>query len=161
MRRPHHIEATCTIAVASHRRALELAGRSLGTRRPDATAPLHLSPSSASLHAAERAQTSPAPLHSTTPSPAPQNPLQRLLFAKPAGEPKKTPRSSSASAIAELRLRAKFEQVTHPSSNSSCAQHLHHTTNSFEVYPSFPEPSSAGTTTNHTTSSPTTTSTRI
>src|SRR6266540_1479055 len=91
MRRPHHIEATCTIAVASHHRALELAGRSLGTRRPDATAPLHLSPSSASLHAAERAQTSPAPLHSTTPSLAPQNPLQRLLFAKPAGEPKKTP----------------------------------------------------------------------
>src|SRR6266540_4267103 len=92
MRRPHHIEAACTIAGASHHRALELAGRSLETRRPDATAPLQLSPSSASLHAAERAQTSPAPLASNTPPPAPQNPLQRLLFAKPAREPKKTPK---------------------------------------------------------------------
>src|SRR6266540_4929941 len=82
MRRPPHIEAACTIAVASHHRALELAGRSLETRRPDAPPRFtshRRAPASTQPSALRQA---PAPLHSTIKS-TPSHRLTSTLSMHP------------------------------------------------------------------------------
>src|SRR6266540_5951444 len=114
MRRPPHIEAACTIAVASHHRALELAGRSLETRRPDAPPRFtshRRAPASTQPSALRQA---PAPLHSTIKS----TPSRRLTLPSPPSSPNprpSTPPSSAARAPdSSLPLKNRHSLSTAP-----------------------------------------------